>query len=270
LAKTRLEECAECYRIYYLQLNEVFQFSCPFSLFATIGFSQVVAIQNDMERNLRLCFNNHLTVAVEGLGSADIVLSTDNGSIEQDKDSGAGHYVYRAKVAGVASIYVQKSTGNHLDTIERKIFVVRSLPVLPPLFAGKSKGSLSHAVIAVQMGIMAPGEGDSWFPIFSYSIAVCRKGKEVFRRKVAGPRIDDATRKFFYSLKNGDQLKFENIFVEDCDGNLRETATLEIVVKDSADLKGSNTDTLIAEDPVTGQVTQIRRDSILKRIRKYK
>lgn len=242
-------------------------------MFTTIALPQVVAIQNDMENSLRLCIDNPLTVAVEGLTSGDILLSTDNGSIIQDEYRGAGHYIYNASVAGTATIYVKKRRGNRVENIDSIIFRVRRLPFLPPIFAGKSAGPVNHLVILAQLGIIVPGDGhaDRRFPISSYSVLVYRKDKEIFRRKVLGPRIDQVTNDFFHTLKNNDKLKFENIEVKDCDGELRKTEPIEIIVKDAVSYKKvKGADTVFAEDPITGELIMNRRDSIFKQIRKYK
>ncbi|MCB9045159.1 MAG: hypothetical protein H6550_03355 [Chitinophagales bacterium] len=244
-----------------------------YSLFSTIGIAQVVAIQNDMEKNLRLCIGNHITVAVEGLAATEVLLSTNNGIIKQDEYLGIGHYIYHANVAGPAMIYIKKKVGNTAENIDSVEFYVRRMPVLPPKFAGKSSGEMDHSVILAQLGIIAPGDlhADMRFPVSSYVIAVYRNGKQIFNRKVEGPRIDQATIDFFHTLKNNDKLIFGNIYVKDCDGELRKTDSIHVIVKNAMNYEKVNiADTIYVEDPITGEIIEQYRDSIWQQRSKHK
>lgn len=228
-----------------------------FCLFTNISISQVVAIQNQTNMTLRLCIYNHLTIAVEGHRADEIIVSTNNGSIRQDEALGSGHFIYQANMAGTSMIFVGKQIGNRIETIDSVRFRIYRIPILPPKFAGKSKGLLDHSVIMAQLGIIVHGDihGDRTFPVNSYSVVVNRKGKEIFKRSVAGPRIDKVTSDFFQSLKNNDQLKFQNIEVLDCDGQLRKAEEIDIIVTNAVkDGKGKTTDTLYVEDPVSGEL----------------
>lgn len=240
-----------------------------------VVLSQVVAIQNDRDRDLFLCLDNRLTVAVEKIASKDILLSTDNGSIKPDKYGDVGQYIYHAKTPGRAMIYVKKrnkrGTESIIDSVE---FYVRRMPDPTPRFAGKSRGSLSQEILMAHLGVIVYYECEEHYPRFpvnSYSIAVYRGGKEIFRRQIKGATIDKESADFFRSFKNGDLLKFEDIKISDCDGELRSTEQIEITVTDAGVFeyqKLKSTDTTYLENPVTGELIQKITDSAWIRIDK--
>jgi hypothetical protein len=237
-----------------------------FSLFAVSGHCQVVAIQNNEYSRLMLCIGNRLTVAVEGLSSGSVSLSTNNGSISKDKYRGAEHYIYHANTSGPAMIYVKKRNHKGSETIiDSNMFFVHRLPLSKPRFAGISGGELRQAIILAQFGIFVPIECcdfDARFMINSFSVLAYRNGMGIFRRDIEGDRIDKITSDFFYSLKNDDRLKFDNIKIKDCDGELRLADPIEITVTDASEYqKVRSVDTTLVEDPLTGETRQWITDS---------
>ncbi len=239
-----------------------------FSLVVKISLCQVVAIENGRENILRLCVDNYLTVVVEGIPSRDILLTTDNGFIERDLYRGEGRYIHHPKAEGRAIISIKKRVGNTFEDIATRDFRVMRMPIYPSLFAGKAKGKMSHLAIITQLGIAVGGDShyDKRYPVSSYSVVVFRRGREIFKRKALGTVIDQVTNDFFYSLKNGDELRFEDIKVIDCDGELREATPIQIIVEDVVEYKNVNkNDTIFVEDPVTGEMVMKIAEKIWKK-----
>src|SRR5690606_25521018 len=113
-----------------------------------------------------------------GVSSKEIFVTTDNGSIRQNQEKGAGHYIYHPIIEGHAKIYVKRRINN--ETIDSMNFRVRRVPIQRPMLAGKSKGAIPHLRILTQLGIIAPSviHDDKWFPVKSYSITVTEKGNK--------------------------------------------------------------------------------------------
>jgi hypothetical protein len=242
-----------------------------FCLTCIIGNAQVVAIQVDKENKVYLCVDNPLTVAVEGLSSRDISLSTDNGEIKKDEYS-IGHYNYHPKYPGIGMIYVKKNIlkgGNKI--IDSMRLRVHRMPLPQPKFAGRSSGSMSKAQILVQAGITAPIENfdiNGQYRVHSYTVLVYRDKTEIFRKQILGPLFDKTVSDFLYSLQNEDELKFTEIKITDCDGELRLTDPISITVKDATEYrKVKQTDTLMIEDPMTGEMMLKLPDSVWRRVK---
>ena len=225
--------------------------------------SQVVAVQNDNDKHFMLCIDNDITVAVEGLKSTSIVVTTDNGTIRKDYYRGLGHYVFHADRSGVANIIVKRKLGNIEKIIDTVRFYVRRMPLSTPRFAGKSKGELKQNIVLIQMGLIAPIECcgfDARFKIAGYTVQVFRNKEILFAREIKGAGIDSLTNDFFYGLKDNDVLRFTNIQIEDCDGELREAEFIEFTVTETHEYEYIDAEEqTVIEDPFTGETKKIRR-----------
>jgi hypothetical protein len=229
-----------------------------FSLYASPGYCQVVAIQNLKENLLYVGIDNPLKVAVENSASTTISLTTNNGQITND---GHGQFRISPNRIGLATIYVYKSVSKKRKIVDSMYFQVRRWPV-QATFAGRTGGEISAGAVYVQIApsvIVRDLEIDAKMPILKFTVVVNRQGKEVFKRSLQDPkwtRIDDTTKRFFKTLQNGDKLFFTDFVCKDVDMTERNVPGLEFTI--------TNAETLIEElkhkekprmiiDPVTNE-----------------
>jgi hypothetical protein len=219
-----------------------------------VGICQVVAIQNDRENTVFLCFPNPLTVAAENYEAKFIRLETDNGTIA--KGEGPGRFEFTPKRVGSAVVKVYGKRGGKTKLLGSMELRVKRIPG-KMMFAGSAGGPLSKQEINKGIGLSCiitgqPGCG-TW-GLSSYRVVVLRNGAEVFNRNLHDStyvRIDDETLSFFDQLKNNDRLVFKDIFAKDCDG-VRTFDSLEFTVTDE-DKYQYHEPPEVYTDPITGE-----------------
>ena len=222
-------------------------------------FSQVVAVQTVRTQEVILCGHNQLIAAVEGYPPGSISLSTNNGRITKGEDP--GHYNFEPQSVGRATVYVwveeENSSKRLLDSVR---FNVERRAVSGSLFAGKVGGRLSHRIVVQQLGLFAPIEYTHFgnHPIRSFAVVVYRNDQVIFNSNIQGPRFDSTTLSFFYTLKNNDKLRFENITLMDCDGVMRQLEPIEFLIKEAFKFTGAKLTNYMTLDPLTGQIIHVK------------
>lgn len=237
-----------------------------FSIKSTIA--QVVAVQNGHRNDMWLCLPNPIIVAVENHSCDEFYLTTNNGAIEMDKEKSAGHFLLRAEREGVAMIYVREAKMKTGQIIDSLAFYVRRFPLSTPRFANRSSGEIMQSIVLIQLGLVVNIECcgfDARFMVKSYFTSVLRNGKEIFHHKTEGSLLDSLTHDFFYSLKDGDVLRFENIKIQDCDGTLREARMIQFVLKECHEYEDAFIENRTIEDPMTGETITEKGKGIIKR-----
>ncbi len=229
------------------------------------GNGQVVAIETPRGHQLYMCIDNHFKVAVENTPSKDLVLETDNGSIDREEDYPPGYYKINTKKDGKAVIYVDRKTPKGLKRIDSQIFWVKKLPCVAAL-GGKPGGPFSKSSICAQIAPQVYVANLNIHPDFiieQFTVIVhCPCGQELFKRTLKnngtfGARIDPTTNDFFTTLENGDTVLFTDFKIRNCDFGLEPqfyqpmVFTITEAEKYHKPIPG---EVYELEDPVTGNV----------------
>ncbi len=234
------------------------------------AMAQVVSIMTQ-ESNLYLCMDNRLTVAVEGVKSNEILLSTNNGEIEQD-NYGPGRYRMRAKSVGRATVYVKRKTKNGTKIIDSLQFRVKRRTLGMPNFEGMHSGAIKQFLALNGIAIVVSVECcevHAYALVKGFTTVVKRNGQEVFRRKSVGCTIDSITKDFFYELRNSDQLIFTDITVKDCDDAILPMEPIQLTITDAYEYENvAGKDSVDVIDPITGEIYRDYREVTKMRKRK--
>ncbi len=225
-----------------------------------IGWGQVVAVQIDRENVVYSGGPNPLTVAVENCPASAVVLTTDNGKIEEYEGGMKGRYMLRPDTIGIATVTIYRKTAKGLKKIGAMPFRVIDLPISGIYFAGKSTGTISKLSILDQIAPAAIMGGGicGRFPITSFRVVVVRKGSEIFNRALQednGTRIDSTTKAFFRKLQNDDVVVLRDFIVKGPEAKLRTPNNIlefKITAAEEFDKRPEHGQEEL-EDPVTGE-----------------
>ncbi len=229
-------------------------YSLLFILSPFLAYSQVVAIQNDMQNIIYVGIQNPLTVAIENCPSTSIELTTNNGKITKAEN---GHFSIIPEKVGLSTISVYKRNSPKKILIQSYIFRVNRLPVAVS-FNGKTKGNIPALLVYHSAALSAYVYGlemDAHFPIIKFTTILNRNGVEIFRRTLQDPngtRFDETSRNFFKTLQNGDKLCFTNIVYRDMDHTDLVLEGMEFTIIDAEQLKEIGKPRKVI-DPITGQ-----------------
>jgi hypothetical protein len=175
--------------------------------------------------------NNIISCTVEGLSCKNVVLMTDNGSIEK---TGCGKYLFRPVRQADGSITIHKKIKGRLIKLGEHFIKTRTLP-LPVAQIGdfQNGDTVSKEALAAQQGIGAYLINTPVcisYTVRDFAVSIVRKQASVFFKETAGNYFDGDIKKAFSSLEKGDVVVFMSIVVM-----LEETSTritpLELVIE---------------------------------------
>lgn len=176
---------------------------------------------------LYLCINNRLKIPIDKKYYGKILVSTDNGKVEQYNDG--SYYIFPERV-GRATVHItfrnEKKAGIALYTVER-------LPVLIQDF-GKE---ISKKLLMARLGLtvhLVNIEIDARLQVVGYTTRVSRKGRDIYSGKQTDAYFSEVTKDFFKTLQDGDIVNFEDVIIKDCDGVLRSVGNNSCTIKDAA------------------------------------
>lgn len=187
----------------YIQLIILFLFySCIPS------FGQKCVVSNPEMNVIYLNWHNLIDVIIEGRYCKDLLVKTDNGTIERAEFS-CRYTIIPAK-AGIANIIVlEKRTKRLLQKIEYR---VKTFPAPVAVVANQSGGEINKKLLAVQLGLIAKNiDVSSSLVVTSYNVHIISADIIAFSKGINGNKFSDELKKAIEKLKTGDRVIFSDI-----------------------------------------------------------
>jgi hypothetical protein len=187
----------------------------PISLLAQ-GKHPFTLLAEDLDpastRVLYIGLENHISIKAEGIDPSQIILTTNNGTVEGSK----GKYILRPQKTGMASLFVIKN-GTKKDTLGMVLMKVMRFPEPLPTVAGKNSGMLKKEEILKAGCLKAIHAGSVYkkppeYTIVSFTL-VGMSGGFLMSIDSKSDSLNAKQRAFIETLKAGDKILFENVCV---------------------------------------------------------
>lgn len=163
-------------------------------------------------RVLYIGVDNHIYIKAEGIDPAQLILATNNGSVEGSK----GKYILRPQKTGMASLFVIKN-GTKKDTLGMVLMKVLRFPEPLPTVAGKNSGMLKKedllkagCIKAIHIGSIHKKPPE--YKIVSFTL-VGLSGGFLMSIVSQSDSLNAKQRAFIETLKPGDKIYFESVCV---------------------------------------------------------
>ncbi|MEP7198121.1 MAG: GldM family protein [Saprospiraceae bacterium] len=182
-----------------------------FIIFSTSA--QTISVSNDKENILYIGIDNPMTIAVENESARNLVIKTDNGSINGTN----GLYYFRSNTIGKAEIIIYKKNGSKLKELGRKYFRVKRME--DAIFKiGSGNDSINLAELVAQQYVRAELDGKYGFDlkitVESFTVCIIPSDTCNFIERInIGNKISDEIRNEFRLLKSNDIIIFKKIIV---------------------------------------------------------
>ncbi len=162
--------------------------------------------------------DNTLTITVPNKKCADLLVTTDNGSIANDSCS----FTLIPSRAGACKLSISVKTKTGVQKICDTTLPVDKIQCNPVCdLAGVNFGNIPYKKLTKAKGLRIGYANCNWeespYFIKRYKLFVLRKSEVIFMRDFVGhnPDFDDETLGFLSTLQTGDVLNFKNIDVSD-------------------------------------------------------
>lgn len=247
-------------------MNRLVQLLAVLTL-TSVGLSapgQVVAIQMQYDNVLSLCEDNWITIAVDGLKSSSLRVTTNNGTITPAYPSGT--FIIKPVYPKPAIIYVdERLPSGKFKRLSEQYLRVKYATLREPYLLSVdgddtiTRNRLYNCDITTDIRGFVSVKG---LPITGFTVIAKRKREIIYKTTITNKpqaHIDSNTRKFFYKLLNNDSLIFSDVRMQYCNGSdtmvagtvfgyvIRAPKTEDDPYMDFE--KG-----IIIEDPITGEV----------------
>ena len=201
--------------------------------FSTSLFSQFfTAAAQRPGQTAYIGIDNPISCTVERVKCQDVVLTTDNGSIEK---TSCGQYIYRPVGISDGFIAINKKSNGQLTKIGE--FYLRTRPIPNPIATvGAIRGdTVTKKRLAVQQGISAESSPSLSicidFLVKNFTLTIIRKDEVIFFRNITGNIFNDEIKKTFNELAEGDKVLFSSILVEMGDKTTVKASPIEFIIK---------------------------------------
>lgn len=180
------------------------------------SFSQKFAISTAEANTMYMGMDNILSIAVEGLKSEALIVSSNNGVIKAE----AGHYTFKADFWKPTEIIIEKKVGNELVEIGRKTFhmIYGPLPTiqigsgLVRISAFDCKNIWKKAFLVWPVGY----EPNQHYLIDSFTVTVLHYESNTFASCVnAGDTLTNKTRNLLSNLNTADKIIIDGVYLSD-------------------------------------------------------
>jgi len=177
--------------------------------------AQEVAIGNPRANYALPLINNRITIVVEGEFCKNIIVATNNGTIEKLGDESC-EFEFRPEKIGYALLSIYKLSNDDRILVEERKFRVKPWPDLKPFFGRiSSTGKMPLAVFhSYDAGVYVPTlnmDIDAKFKVSSYEIIVMRSDEVVYKLKNTGGKIELKNNEILKKLRKGDIVLFQKI-----------------------------------------------------------
>ena len=184
--------------------------------------------------------DNPMTFTIENTKMKDVVLTTDNGTIAIDAQSGGwGHFIYRPVSSGLATINIGIRKKKGIKNIGKYEVRVRELTPPRPILMGKFEGTIPKHELCVAIGPQAMynygGAICGSARIYQFTIYISRNNDIIYTKGAsdwAGARFDDETREFFKTLQPGDEVWLTGFEIYAADARRRNRDDIKLIVVD--------------------------------------
>jgi hypothetical protein len=192
-------------------------------------FGQAISVSNERENIVTVGIDNPISVAVEGLPAASLIIKTDNGDIQGEN----GRYVFRPVRVGPTAIMIFKKTNGKLKKIGEKYFRAKLLN--DPVFRiGSGKSEMTKKELVVQDNVRATNSDlDIIYTIDSFR--VCIFSRDTCKYSISqnfGNRLSEELKSRFQLIKNGDVIVFKDIYITQPDKSSTMIEPLIITIKE--------------------------------------
>ena len=173
--------------------------------------AQQFSVSADKMNIAYIGINNPLTIVADNCSCAELIASTDNGTIIK-KDS--CHFIYNPVQPGKTTINIQRKRGSKSETISRQEMRVKYIPDPVAMVGDKQSGSYPLNEFKVQAGVRAAFprcELDMKAIIVSFKIALESNGQVLFTESTNGNHFSANAKAAFARLKIGDIVRVEEM-----------------------------------------------------------
>jgi hypothetical protein len=168
--------------------------------------SPSIVVSNDSENILLLGIQSPLTALIENVSKKEVILTTDNGTIERYENN--KFYIIPAKV-GLATINVCRLIKKDTVIVGKQLFRVHALPS-PVVYIGLIKGGpIKRDFLIKQGGIIAKINCcgfDAPVQIKEFSFVVIRDSSSIVVNRNIGPKFTDKTKTILEQSQDNDRL----------------------------------------------------------------
>ena len=190
-----------------------------------------VAIENEKENILTLGVDNPLTALIESTSKRDVVLTTNNGTIEK---AGGNRFIIHPANVGVAIVNVCKLVKKDTVIIDKREFRVHRLPEPEPYVGNKNGGHIKKKILLVQGGIRSfiCCDFDAPVQILEYSLLVIRDTSTIGINQNIGARYTEKTIELLNRLQPNEHLLVYNLICNPPDGITTSLHPMEFIIEE--------------------------------------
>jgi len=173
---------------------------------------------------------NPLQVMVEGYKCNDIIVTTDNGQIEQIGSD--CNYIIDATDTGKATIKILSKKSSH-KVLGITTLRVHHLPDPQAMIGTKPGGDISRNEMRVHIGLIAMLHGfdiEARYVITKYVVTIFRKGKIYYLKNCDNARFPTDVKDEFEKIEVGDSILFSEIKCKAPDSRLLDLQPLEFTI----------------------------------------
>ena len=183
-----------------------------FCFLANVGLGQNIAIENSRAMNIIYPWSNPLTIVVENVPCSNLFVKTDNGSIQGNNCN----YTISPETVGRATLSIYQINGTDTLLLGEKKFRVKRFPLSKPYLGVRNSGLISLPFLKAQLGVMVRIENfdiNASVRVKNYRISIIRKDDLIKQFNNEGPKFTTEVREYFKSLKSGDKIFIDKVFV---------------------------------------------------------
>jgi len=179
-------------------------------------FGQEFAVENLKQNYAYPWIGNYLTVIVENESCENVIVKTDNGTVEKS-DSLTCNFVFIPDNIGHAALSIYVVENADTTKIGKRIYRVKSWPEFKPHFGRiSSEGEMSRTEFVLHQGVRVPMHFDinAHILVVSYRITVMRKCESIYNLENKGARLEEDNRKILKNVKVGDTVFISHVKIK--------------------------------------------------------
>lgn len=171
-----------------------------------------------LEANQQIAFpgiSNNLILTVENSSCSDLIIKTDNGSLEHETENVKNcRYVYFPQKVGLGNIYIFIKQNDDTIKVGQKLISIKPWPQQDAEFARIKNGEISRGIFLSHNEVIARISGfdmSGKHHIVSYQINLFRGDTKILTLDNKGGVIEKKHQQKLRKLRKGDIVTFDNI-----------------------------------------------------------
>jgi hypothetical protein len=200
--------------------HKPFCFSILF-FFTTCIYGQQFLMTTDADKVVYLGIENPLSIIVKGVNCNQLIMKTDNGTIEKSKGKGSAcRYISKPVKEGLATIQLFTKENKALKKVGEAYFWASKIPLPEAMVGNINKDTASKKILVMMGGIRALIMNSLFcsesflFSVTSYKAVLIRNDSVLAVIHNTGARYNAELLKHLNLLEKDDQVIFSNISVE--------------------------------------------------------